>query len=50
MTKQENGALKTVLIDYNILETIGNFIPTMAGKAATRNAAGETAKTVVDAS
>ena len=50
MTKQANCALKIVLIDYTILETIGNFIPTMVGKAAARNAAGETAKTVVDAS
>ena len=39
---------KTVLINYSILEPIGNFIPIMASKVIAWNAAGEAAKTVVD--
>ena len=45
--KQNNDALKAVLIIYSILESIGNFIPTTAGNALYWNAAGEAAKTVV---
>ena len=41
---------KTVLINYSILEAIGNFIPIMAGKVIAWNAAGEAAKTAVDGS
>ena len=41
--RQINGALKTVLVNYGILEPIGNVIPSMAGKAVVWNAAGEAA-------
>ena len=46
MIKQSNGALETVLIKYDILEPIGNFIPTSAGKSTVWNAAGEAVKVV----
>ena len=46
MIKQNNGTLKTVLIKYSFLESIGNFIPITASKAVALNAAGEAAKTV----
>ena len=48
MIKPINGALKTVLINYNILEPIDNFVPITAGKAIAWNAAGKAVKTVVD--
>ena len=38
----------SVLINYIILEPIGNFISIMAGKVIAWNAAGEAAKTAVD--
>ena len=43
---KQNGALKTMLINYSILEPIGNFIPIEAGKAI----AGEATKTAADGS
>ena len=39
---------KTVLINYSILETSGNFISMSAGKVIAWNAAGKAAKTAVD--
>ena len=48
MIKQNNAAIKTVLINYTILEPIGNFSPSTAGKVIAMNAAGEAAKTVED--
>ena len=39
---------KTVQINYNIIEPIGNFISITAGKVIAWNAAGEAAKTAVD--
>ena len=43
-----NGALKTVLINRSILEPIGNFIQTTASKASAWNATGEAGKTAAD--
>ena len=48
MIKENNAALKTVLINYCVLEPIGNFIPTTAGRAVAWNAAVDAAKTAVD--
>ena len=39
---------KTVLINYSILEPIGNFISITDGKVIAWNAAGEAAKTAAD--
>ena len=39
---------KAVLINYSILEPIGNFILITAGKVIAWNAAGEAVKTAVD--
>ena len=47
MIKQDNGGVETVLIDYSILEPIGNFVPPTAGKAIAWNPAGEATKTAI---
>ena len=39
-----------MLINYSILEPIGNFIPMTAGKVIAWNAAGEAVSTAVDGS
>ena len=48
MIKQNNVALKTVLINYCVLDPIGNFITTTADIATDWNAAGEAAKTAAE--
>ena len=48
MIIQKSGALRTALIDYNVMKTIGDFIQSTAGRATTLNDAGEAAKTALD--
>ena len=48
MIKQSNGALKAVLVNYSILEPIGDLNLLTAGRTAAWNAAGKAAKPALD--
>ena len=48
MVQTTTTTTNSALINYSILEPIGNFIPITAGKVIALNAAGEAGKTAVD--